>query len=82
MKALEVTTLNIDFQILRGSLLNSGWYGGVRPKFKLIQALMVVTCKNEKDNSKMEVIEWPQHLSHGKSMGIFPDAKGQITPQS
>ena len=27
-------------------------------------------------------LEWPQHFSHYKSMGIFPDAQGQLTPQS
>ena len=28
------------------------------------------------------MLEWPQHFSHYKSMGIFPDAQGQLTPQS
>ena len=27
-------------------------------------------------------LEWPQHFSNYKSMGIFPDAHGQLTPQS
>ena len=27
-------------------------------------------------------LEWPQHFSHYKSMGIFPDAQGQLTPQA
>ena len=27
-------------------------------------------------------LEWPQHFSHYKSMGIFPDAQGQLTLQS
>ena len=27
-------------------------------------------------------LEWPQHFSHYKSMRIFPDAQGQLTPQS
>ena len=27
-------------------------------------------------------LEWLQHFSHYKSMGIFPDAQGQLTPQS
>ena len=31
---------------------------------------------------KMKALEWPQHISHCKSMGIFPDAQGQLTPQS
>ena len=27
--------------------------------------------------SKMNGLEWSQHFSHYKSMGIFPDAQGQ-----
>ena len=30
----------------------------------------------------MNALEWPQHLSHYKSMGIFQDAQGQLNPQS
>ena len=32
--------------------------------------------------SKMKEIECSQDFSHYKSMGIFPDAQGQLTPQS
>ena len=32
-------------------------------------------------NSKLE-LECSQDFSHYKSMGIFPDAQGQLTPQS
>ena len=31
--------------------------------------------------SKLKALEWSQHFSHYKSMGIFPDAQGQLTPQ-
>ena len=27
-------------------------------------------------------LEWPQHFPHYKSIGIFPDAQGQLTLQS
>ena len=62
---------------------NSGVGGGIWPKFERIQAFMhvVVTCKNE-DESKMNELECSQDYSHYKSMGIFPDAQGQLTPQS
>ena len=39
-------------------------------------------AKMQKIQSKMTALEWPQHISHCKSMGIFPDAQGQLTPQS
>ena len=56
------------------------------PKFEPIQAFMHVldTGKNEKDpiKIKIETLERSQDFSHYKSMGIFPDAQGQVTLQS
>ena len=42
-------------------------------KVKLIEAFKVVlvTCKNDEDSSKMKELECSQHLSHYKSMEIF-----------
>ena len=33
-------------------------------------------------NTKMKELEWSQDFSHYKSIGIFQDAQGQLTPQS
>ena len=33
-------------------------------------------------DSKMKELECSRDFSHYKSMGIFPDAQGQLTPQS
>ena len=33
-------------------------------------------------DSKMKKLECSQDFSHYKSMGFFPDAQGQLTPQS
>ena len=33
-------------------------------------------------DSKMKEIEWSQQISHCKSMQIFYDAQGKLTPQS
>ena len=33
-------------------------------------------------DSNMKELEYPQDFPHYKSMGIFPDAQGQLTPQS
>ena len=30
----------------------------------------------------MTALEWSQYFSHYKSMGIFPDAQGQLTQKS
>ena len=32
--------------------------------------------------SKMKEVEWSQDFSQSQSMGIIPDAQGQLTPQS
>ena len=42
---------------------------------------VLVTCKIAEDQIKMILLEWPQHFPHYNSPGIFPDAKGQLTPQ-
>ena len=36
----------------------------------------------KKIHLKMKAQEWSQHFSHYKSMGIFPDAQGQLTHKS
>ena len=43
---------------------------------------VLVTCKNEDDRIKNEGARVLSDFSHYKSMGIFPDAQGQLTPQS
>ena len=35
-----------------------------------------------KIDSKMKVLEWSQQISNCKSMQIFGDAQGKLTPQS
>ena len=64
---------------------NSVAGGWVWSKIKLIQTFMGVltTCaRMRKIHSKMEMLEWPQQISHCKSMQIFYDALGKLTPQS
>ena len=58
--------------------------GGILPKFELLQAFIVVlvTCKNEEDPIKNEGARVLTRFPHYKSMGIFLDAQGQLTPQS
>ena len=36
----------------------------------------------KKIHPKMKVLEWSQHFSHYKSMGIFADAQGQLAHKS
>ena len=54
------------------------------PKFGLIQFLCMasIPARMKKIQLKMKALEFSQDCSHYKSMGIFPDAQGQVTPQS
>ena len=53
------------------------------PKFELIQALCMssLPARMRMIDSKMKELECSQDFSNYKSMGIFPDAQGQLTPQ-
>ena len=54
--------------------------GGKSNSFKLLWESLLPT--NEEIHSKMKVVEWSQQISHCKSMQIFYDAQGKLTPQS
>ena len=84
LKALECSQHYTSFFFRRSRADNSGVGGGIWPKFEHIQAFMhvLVTCKNEDDAIKMKALECSQDFSHYKSMGLFPDAQGQLTLQS
>ena len=43
---------------------------------------VLVTCNLRKFHSKMKVLEGSQQISHCKSMQIFYDVQGELTPQS
>ena len=74
------TTLYINFSDAQGQITPESLVvsGRISNSFKL-------SCKNEDDSIKMKELEWSQHFPHYKfmeSMEIFPDAQGQLTPQS
>ena len=54
--------------------------GGKSNSLKLLWKSLLPT--NEEIHSKMKVLEWSQQISHLKSMQIFYDAQGKLTPQS
>ena len=49
--------------------------------FKLLW-VSLLPARMKKIHSKMKVLEWSQQISHCKSMMIFYDAQGKLTPQS
>ena len=44
--------------------------------------LVLLSARMKKIHPNIKVLVWSQHLSHYKSMGIFPDAQGQLAHKS
>ena len=42
----------------------------------------LLPARVRKIHSKINVLEWSQQISHCKSMQMFYDAQGKLTPQS
>ena len=77
------TTLYINFsdaqgQITPQSLVRSGRISNSSEMLWMCW----LPASIKKIRSKMKELECSQDFSHYKSMGIFPDAQGQLTPQS
>ena len=58
-----------------------GWVWQKSNSFKLLWKPLI-PARMRKIHSKMKVLEWSQQISHFKSMQIFYDAQGKLTPQS
>ena len=81
--ARVVTTLLINFSDTQGQLTPKSVMESCRNSnsFELLW-LVLLFARMKKIHLKMKVLEWSQHFSHYKSMGIFSDAQGQLTHKS
>ena len=78
-----VTTLFITFSDAQGELTpKSVKESCPNSNSSELLWLVLLSARMKKIQSKMKVLEWSQHFSHYKSMGIFPDAQGQLTHKS
>ena len=78
--ARVVTTLFINFSDTQGQLTPKSVMescGNSNPCELLW--LILLSARMSKIHPKMKVLEWSQHFSNYKSIGIFPDAQWQIT---
>ena len=86
IKALKCSQHYTSILFFRRARADSSGVGSnMWPKFELIQAFMhdLVTCKNEDDRIKNKgAIKKVFTRFFYKTMGIFPVAQGQLTPQS
>ena len=62
----------LELVVVSGRILNS-------PKLSCMSSL---PARMRMIDSKMKELECSQDFSHYESMGIFPNAQGQLTPQS
>ena len=81
--ARVVTTLLINFSDAKGQLTPKSVLESC-PDSNLPKLLwsVLLSARMKKIHPKMKVVEWSQHFSHYKSMGIFLDAQGQVTHKS
>ena len=81
--ARVVTTLFIDFSDAQGQLTpKSVMKSCQNSNSSKLLWLVLLPARMKKIHSKMTALEWSQYFSHCKSMGIFPDARGQLTHKS
>ena len=81
--ARVVTTLFINFSDAQGQLTPKSAMESCRNlNSSELLYLVLLSAKMKMIHPKMKVLEWSKHFSHYKSMGIFPDAQGQVTLKS
>ena len=77
------TTLSINFSDAKGQItLELVVESGRNLNSSKLSCMSSLLARMRMIESKMKELEWSQDFSHYKSMGIFPDAQGQLTPQS
>ena len=81
--ARVVTTLFIDFSDAQGQLTPKSVMESCRNSNPSeLLWLTLLPARMKKIHWKMKSLEWSQRFSHYKSMGIFPNAQGQLTHKS
>ena len=81
--ARVLTTLYINFSDVQGQItLVLVVLSGRNLHSSKLSCMFSLPARMRMIDSKMKELEWSQDFSHYKSMGIFTDAQGQLTPQS
>ena len=77
------TTLNNNFSDAQGQItLALVSVSGRNLNSSKLSCMSSLPARMRMIDSKMKELEWSQDFSHYKSMWIFQDAQGQLTPQS
>ena len=76
------TTLYINFSDMQGQItLELVAVSGRNLNSSKLLCMSLLPARMKMIESKMKELEWSQYFCHYKSMGIFPDDQGQLTPQ-
>ena len=77
------TTFYSNFSNAQGQInLESVVVSGLNLNSSKLSCMASLPARMRMIESKMKELECSQDFSHYKSMGFFPDAQGQLTPQS
>ena len=77
------TTLNVSFSDAQGQItLESVVVSGRNLNSSKLSCMSSLPARMRMIELKMKELECSQDYSHYKSLGIFSDAQGQLTPQS
>ena len=77
------TTLYVNFSDAQGQVtLESVVVSGRNLNSSKFSCMVSLSARMRMIESKMKELECSQDYPHYKSMGIFPDAQGQLIPQS
>ena len=83
IEALVFTTLYINFSDAQGQItLELVVVFGPNLNSSKLSCMSSLPARITMIDSKMKELECSQDISHYKSMGIFSDAQGQLTPKS
>ena len=78
-----ILTLYIDFSDAQGQVtLESVVVSSRNWNSSKLSCMSSLPTRMLMIHTKMKELEWSQDFSHYNSMGNFPDAQGQLTPQS
>ena len=80
--ARVLTTLYINFSDAQGQITLFVVVSGRNFNSSKLTCTSLLPARMGMIDSKMKELECSQDFSHYKSMGIFPDAQGQLTLQS
>ena len=81
--ARVITPLYVNFSDAQGQItLELVSVSGRNLNSSKLSSMSSLPVRMRMIDSKMKELECAQDFSHYKSMGIFPDAQGQLTPQS